>query len=445
MKVLIVGSGGREHALVLLAAKSPVVTEVFCAPGNAGTAAMATNLDLEVSDINGLSAFALVEKIDLTIVGPEAPLAKGIVDEFQRFKLAIFGPTQAAAQLETSKDFAKMIMISGNIPTAWAKTFGPHQTNEALDYVFNHNFPLVIKANGLVAGKGVTICYTFQEAEKAIRDCQEKQVFGPAGETILVEDFVAGHPGVPRAELSILALVDIDGNFLMFPVAQDYKPVNDGDQGPNTGGMGSFAPVPWVTEKMMIEIAKRIFKPVIFQMKWLAKPFSGVLYAGLKYSPEGFKVLEFNVRFGDPELQPLAMLLKSDLIPALKTIADGGSIVDIKLEWKKGAAVCVVMASRGYPGSYKKGAEIKGLYPDGLHVGPFLQIFQAGTKWQAEERKLLTAGGRVLGITSYSVGGLDYAVKGAYQVVTEINWVDADNNGPYFRNDIGRSVPKSIN
>jgi phosphoribosylamine--glycine ligase len=351
--------------------------------------------------------------------------------------------------LEGSKSFAKDVMRAAGVPTADAVRFGIAHADSALNYAVAHGAPVVIKADGLCGGKGAIVCQTEMDIRVAINRCFKAKEFGAAGEMILVEDFLAKHPMLPRAELSVLALVDFHGNFIMFPAAQDHKAVFDGDQGPNTGGMGSYAPVPWVKQTMMDVIGQDIFAPVIAEMQKRGTPFSGVLYAGLMWTFGGPKVVEFNVRFGDPEIQPLAMLLKTDLIPVLKKIADGESIADINLEWKPGAAVCVVMTSHGYPGSYPKGAEIIGLNhgSSGLDIGESLQVFQAGTAFDGE--KIVTVGGRVLNVTSYSdylpgapgQDALSAARVAAYEAVGKISWKDNNDHGPQIRNDIAQNVP----
>ena len=442
MKVLIIGGGGREHALAWAAEKSPVVEGIICLTPNAGIRQLRKFMPMELSKLPETQAelvdFARRTQVGLVIVGPEKPLADGIVDVFQEAKIPTFGPTQAAAVLESSKSEAKLIMRCASVPTAQAVEFTKDQLPEALGYAGRATLPFVTKAYGLAEGKGVTVCYRREQAEGAIRECFVQDKFGPSGHRLLIENFLVGHPGLPRAELSILALVDIHGNFVMFPAAQDYKPVFDNDQGPNTGGMGSYAPIPWVTEEMMAIIGQKIFVPVIQEMKFRGIPFSGVLYAGLMWTTEGPKVVEFNVRFGDPELQPLISLLETDLIPVLQTIATGGSIKDVKLKFKKASAVCEVMASRGYPGKYKKGFPIQGLERVSLVNG--IDVYHAGTK--LDGRTVLTNGGRVLGLT-VTAENLATAAHFAFNAVSNISWGDSDNS-PYFRTDIGRDVPTSV-
>jgi len=436
--MLIVGNGGREHAVYNMAKKSPLVTEIFCAPGNP---AMKNRVDIKVTDIQGLINFAIKELIDLTIVGPEAPLAMGIVDQFRAHGLSIFGPVQAAAKLESSKSDAKKIMAEGNVPTAKAEVFewSRHQSPTIIEALNQRSYPFVLKADGLAAGKGVRICRQPSDVTIAINEFSTNK-FGAAGDVILLEDFLVGPPNLPRPEISIFALVDIHGNFKMMLPAQDYKPINDGDQGQNTGGMGSYAPVPWVTKKMMTEIGKNIFEPVIKEMIDQSTPFSGLLYAGLMYTTEGFKVVEFNVRFGDPEIQPLSMLLKTDIIHIMKIIADGGSIADIELEWKSGGAVCIVMAANGYPDSYSKRDEITGLNTAGVFVNA--KVFFAGV--ETEHNKLVTAGGRVLGITVYHPDGIESAASTGYIIAGKIKWGDGETSYPVYRHDIAKDVPLTV-
>lgn len=446
MKVLVIGDGGREHALVWLAAQSPLVEDIFYFGQNAGSLSepKCKKVILPALGNSGITQFAEQHGVDLIIVGPEQPLVDGLVDACQEVGVPAFGPTKEAAQLEGSKSFAKEVMREAGVPTADAVAFSVAHIQGALDYATIHEPPVVIKADGLCGGRGSIVCLGPDEIRIAIDRCFVQREFGPAGEKILVEDFLVGHPALRRAELSILALVDIHGNFIMFPPAQDYKEVRDHDFGPNTGGMGSFAPVPWVTAEMMEVVGQTIFAPVIAEMKKRKTPFSGVLYAGLMWTADGPKVVEFNVRFGDPELQPLTMLLKTDLIPVLKKIADGESIADVKLEWKRGAAVCVVMASYGYPGSYVKGAEIKGFDLAGLGLNDRIQIFQAGTKFN-DDKKIITAGGRVLGATALSLESptfcLQEAARIAYSTVDLIRWSDSNSCGPQFRHDIAEDVP----
>lgn len=441
LKVLIIGSGktagGREHVLVWLAGKSPQVEAVYCFGSNDGMRQEPKyiTVDPEPQGVEATIVWAKENEINLVIVGPENPLAEGIVDRFREAGLTIFGPTQAAARLESSKFFAKKIMTTAKVPTARYRSFCHDELTQACNFVRNeYPYFSVVKADGLCAGKGAMVCRDLDQALRAIHRCLVDYEFGPAGEVILVEEFLKPHLKLRRAELSVLALVDIPGNFLMFPAAQDYKPVNDNDEDDNTGGMGSFAPVPWVSEAMMAQIGQKVFAPTINLMKNLGQPFSGVLYAGLMWTEEGPKVVEFNVRFGDPEIQALAMLLKTDLIPVLLAIAQGKSIADIKLEWLPGHAVCLVLVSKGYPGKYEKGLAINGCLSD---LDDF-KMFHAGTS------NGKTNGGRVLNLVQRSVFGLEATAATLPGLAIEVNWGDGQKTGPHFRTDIGLGVPWTI-
>jgi len=454
MKILVIGANGREDAICWLAGQSPAVERIFYFGKNAGMACRPKCQELaQPLGISCIIDLARRQEVDFTIVGPEQPLADGIVDQFRTAGLSIFGPTQAAAALETDKAFAKKMMAECHVPTANARLFAAAELDLAKAYVAAIGLPLVVKAIGLAGGKGAMVCRTIEQAIDAIERCLVRREFGPAGDAILIEEFLAGPSGLNRPEVSVLAVVDAFGNFKMFPFAQDHKPAYDGDQGPNTGGMGSFAPVSWVSREMMDQVAQTIFTPIIAGMKARGTPFSGVLYAGLMWTASGFKVVEFNVRLGDPEIQPLSMLLKTDLIPVLKKIADGESIADVELEWKSGAAVCVVIASHGYPQSYRKGALIKGLDSDyirGLATNGQLQIFHAGTKFAAGSRQVVTDGGRVLGVTAFCASPaaghspLAGAARIAYQAAFEIDWLDSGGNKPQLRTDIANSVPPAL-
>jgi len=458
MKVLIIGYGGREHALAWLASRSQAVSEVLVFGDNAGM--LAEPKVRRVGDwpkkpeeqVSAAWHAASEGGVDLTIVGPEALLAEGIVDTFQASHLSIFGPTAAAAQLETSKWFAKEVMLKARVPTAPVVKFSKAELEATFRHLLGHELPVVIKADGLCAGKGVRICRDFAQVVDAVHRCFIVSDYGAAGDTILVERYLPPHHRLARAELSILALVDIQGNFLLFPAAQDYKSVNDGDRGDNTGGMGAFAPVPWVTEAMMQQIGEKIFAPTIAEMKKRGTPFSGVLYAGLIWTADGPKVIEFNVRFGDPEIQPLAMLLQTDLIPVLKTIADGGSIADVKLKWTPGFAVCVNLVSRGYPGAYRTGFLVSGLADNDISGLARLEsahpadrsgwkVFHAGTKRSGGQ--VVTSGGRVLGVTKIGRYLPDTA-KAIYAELCHIAWGDGQGTKPYARFDIGIDVPTQV-
>ncbi len=353
MKVLVVGNGGREHALAWKLAQSPRVDRVFVAPGNAGTALEAENVDIPATDVPRLVAFARQNEVDLTVVGPEASLAAGIVDALQEAGLRAFGPSKAAADLESSKVFCKNLLRQADVPTADYHVF--HSAKEAIAFLKDRDdVPVVVKADGLAAGKGVIVCGNREQALEAVNRIAEQKEFGPAGDQLVIEERLQGQ------EASVLAITD--GNTLItLPPCQDHKPAFDGDTGPNTGGMGAYCPTPLLSDAMLHMIEERILVPTVHQMKRSRRPFRGVLYAGLMVQNQGMKVLEYNVRFGDPECQPLLMRLKSDLLALLEATADG-RLDEITLpEWDPRPAVCVVMASEGYPGSYERGQPIRGL------------------------------------------------------------------------------------
>lgn len=419
MRVLIIGSGGREHALLWKVSQSPKVKEIFVAPGNAGMANLATLIPISAEDLDGLLAFALEQKIDLTIVGPEVPLLHGIVDQFQQAGLAIFGPNGQAAQIEGSKRFAKDLMKKYRIPTASYQTFTNAQ--EAKAYVRQAGAPIVIKADGLAAGKGVVVASTLEEAEQAITDAMEHKIFGSAGDMVVIEEFLTGQ------ELSLMAFVDGTTIVPMVP-AQDHKPAYDGDQGPNTGGMGTYSPVPQFSNDTLSLAIKTILEPMVQAFQQEGIDYRGVLYAGLMITSEGPKVIEFNARFGDPETQVVLPRLTSDLIEIMLSIVEGRLHSNL-VTWSKQAAVCVVMAAGGYPGSYQKGLEITGL-SNQLEENKF--VFHAGTK--LEDSQMVTAGGRVLGVTALGED-LRIAQKSAYELVQQIHFSDA-----HYRNDIAEKA-----
>ena len=445
--VLIYGSGGREHALAYLAGRSPFVERISCFPGNPGMIAepRTTLAVLAENSVEAVIEFCHTQAVDLVIIGPEQPLADGWADALCAAGIPTFGPSKEAAWIESSKFFAKLLMFECGVPTAPAEVFRHDDHGDAVEYLNRHGTPVVVKADGLCAGKGAIVCQTIAQAKEALQCCLVRQEFGPAGDIVLIEDFLVGHPALPRAELSVIALVDRYGNFLMLPAAQDYKLVGENDTGPNTGGMGSFCPVPWLTPADYQLIADRIFRPVIDQMRGpqTDSPFTGALYAGLMWTADGPYVVEFNCRFGDPELQAIAMTLDTDLMPLLYTIACGGSIAGLQPKVKPGAAVCVVMASHGYPDSsqIKQGAVITGL--DFVSHVPDAKVFQAGTK-PGSDGQLLTAGGRVLSITCYADQGVEAAAAGCRFLTPCISWLDSERNGPLFRDDIGRNVPASL-
>jgi len=418
MKVLVVGQGGREHALAWKLARSESVTDVYCAPGNAGIAEDATCVDIAPADISALVSFAKDTPIDLTVVGPEAPLVDGLVDAFAEAGLSAFGPSAAAAALEGSKAYAKEIMHRGNVPTADSTVFediadARHFLQEREDQAW------VVKADGLAAGKGVLMCATRIEALEAAEGMLVDDDFGPAGARILIEDSLVGE------EASILALVD--GNTIVsLEASQDHKRAGDEDTGPNTGGMGAYSPAPLVTADLLAEIEEKILVPTVHAMKLANTPFRGLLYAGLMITRQGPKVLEYNVRFGDPEAQPVLMRLKSDLGLALMAAAEGRLDEFGPLEWDPRPAVCVVMASDGYPGSYETGHPIRGI--EEANALPDVQVFHAGTT--TSDGEVLSNGGRVLGVTALGDHLAD-AKRRAYEAVRCIRW-----DGAWCRKDI---------
>jgi phosphoribosylamine--glycine ligase len=418
MKILVVGSGGREHVLAWKLSQSPLVTKVYCAPGNAGTALDAENLNIQADDIMRLAKFAKENQIDLTIIGPEAPLVVGIVDEFQRQKLTVFGPTAAAARLEGSKVFTKKLLRKANIPTANFAVF--NRMPEAMQYIDEcEEQPLVIKADGLAAGKGVSVCANRAEARAAVKTMLQDRVFGEAGMQVVIEECLVG------PEASILALVDGD-TIVPLDVAQDHKRAYDNDRGPNTGGMGAYCPAPAVTPAIMDDVIRRILIPTIHAMKVDGNPFSGVLYAGIMLTANGPKVIEFNVRFGDPEAQAVLMRLRSDLAQVLMLAATGRLSELDSLDWDPRPAVCVVMASQGYPGDYAKGRPITGI--ENADALPDVKVFHAGTAIKHGE--IVNTGGRVLGVTALGDTIAD-AKQNAYAAVDKIQW-----QGGWCRRDI---------
>ena len=418
MNILVVGGGGREHALVWKLAGDSTAPRVYCAPGNAGTAAIATNLNIGAEDIDGLVAWAQEIRPELTVIGPEAPLCAGLTDRLEALGLAVFGPCRAAAELEGSKVFAKEVMQSAGVPTAAYAAFTDAQAARAA--LATHPLPLVIKAEGLAAGKGVYICETRRQAEDAIHDIMDEQRFGEAGARIIIEEHLSGE------EASILALIDGE-NILMLASSQDHKRVGENDSGPNTGGMGAYSPAPVVTDDLWQVIREDIYVKTLNELRRRGITYRGVLYAGLMMTADGPKVLEFNCRFGDPETQAVLPRIDGDLLPALLACAKGGLTTDM-LRWKAEACVCVVMAAGGYPGDYRKGDQISGIGKAEETTGA--TVFHAGTK--ALDGKVLTAGGRVLGVTNTGQD-LPAAVENTYRAVEMISFADA-----HFRRDIAQ-------
>jgi phosphoribosylamine--glycine ligase len=417
MKILVIGSGGREHALVWKIAQSPLVTKLYCAPGNPGTAQLAENVDLAVDDLPGILAFAKDNGIELTVVGPELPLSMGLVDLFEANGLKAFGARQNAALIESSKAFSKDLMQKYQVPTAAYGVFT--EVDKAIQFIDQTGTPIVIKADGLAAGKGVIIAQNREEAVAAVTDMLSGNAFGSAGSRVVVEEFLKGE------EASFLAFTD-GKNIIPLASAQDHKAVFDGDQGPNTGGMGAYSPAPVVTpaihEKAMAEVMRR----TVDGMAAEGRPYRGVLYAGLMIDGDSVKTLEFNARFGDPECQPLLMRMKSDIVPILMAVANG-DISKVEIEWHDKAAVCVVLAAGGYPGDYAKGDRIAGLGEAGRIED--LVVFHAGTK--ATQGGVVTNGGRVLGVTALG-DSVPAAIARAYQGVAQISWPQM-----HFRKDIG--------
>ncbi len=425
MKVLVIGSGGREHALVWKIAQSPKVKKIYCAPGNAGTAGMAENVPINAEDIPKLLEFAEKKQIDLTVVGPEAPLSEGIVDLFMEKGLRIFGASKKAAELEASKSFAKKLMTKYNIPTAKGKTFT--SISKASRYIRELGAPVVVKADGLAAGKGVFVCSTVKEADSALKEILEKRAFGDSGSKAVVEECLFGE------EASFLAFTD-GKTILPLPSSQDHKAIFDNDKGPNTGGMGAYSPAPVVNDYLHKKIMEDVMEPTVRAMAAEGKPYKGVLYAGLMIDRDRIKVLEFNARFGDPEAQPLLIRLKNDIIPVMEAIIDE-RLHECELEIDERASVCVVMASGGYPGKYKKGIPISGL-SDVKRMRDTV-VFHAGTT--ISKGKVMASGGRVLGVTALG-NTVEDAIKKAYSAVSKISWKDV-----YYRKDIGKKAVNRLN
>lgn len=416
MKILIIGNGGREHAITWKVRKDSPSAEIFCAPGNAGTALQATNLDIASDDIAGITAWASANKPDLSIVGPEVPLCLGLVDELQKLGLAAFGPSKAAAQMEGSKKFAKEIMNAAQVPTARCAI--AHTETEARKAIAEFGIPVVLKADGLAAGKGVSVCMNEAEVDEAIKTLLVDHAFGDASSEVLVEEFLSGE------EASILAFVDGE-TVVPLASAQDHKRLLDADQGPNTGGMGSYSPAPCVTDDMMAVVQGQVFKPVIAELKSRGIVYKGILYAGLMLTNRGPRVLEFNCRFGDPETQSILPRMETSLVEAMLACING-TLSSCSIRWNKNTCVCVVMVSGGYPGKYTKDLPITGLVDAAKVEG--VQVFHAGTRISNSD--VLTAGGRVLGVTAIG-GSLSDTVTSAYRAVLKIKF-----DGAGYRTDI---------
>lgn len=425
MKVLVVGSGGREHALAWKIADSPLVDKLFCAPGNAGTAELGQNVNIKDTDVENIVKFAKEEKIDLVVVGPEAPLFAGLVDRLNEVGIKAFGPAAAAAKLEADKAFAKDLMKQYSIPTAEARIFTKFE--DAKTYIASRDEPLVVKAAGPAQGKGVIVCNDPADAILAAEKIMVDKIFGSAGDRILVEEKLTGQ------EVSVLAMVDGKNIYILEP-AQDHKPIGDGDTGPNTGGMGAYSPTPFMTDKILSEVESQIIVPIIDAINKTGTPFKGILYAGLMITNTGPKVLEFNVRFGDPEAQPILMRLRSDLVEAILATIES-KLDDITLVWDPRPAVCVVMASSGYPGKYEKGKVISGI--DDARSMNDVMVFHAGTAIDSDGN-IITAGGRVLGVTALG-RTIEDAQKRAYNAVSKIHF-----EGAYYRKDIADKAIKAL-
>jgi phosphoribosylamine--glycine ligase len=423
MKILVVGSGGREHALCWKIAQSPKCSKLYCAPGNGGISEVAECVGIKADDIDNLAAFANKEGIGLTVVGPEAPLVAGIVDRFEKEGLRVFGPSKACAMLEGSKVFSKELMRSCGVPTADFRVFD--SAEGALKYLETLKPPVVVKADGLCAGKGVVVCKTISEARDAVTDMMVKRSFGAAADRVIIEECLSGE------EASIIAIVD-GKNVVCLASSQDHKRIFDGDKGANTGGMGAYSPAPVVTEKLLKEVLEKVMMSVVKAMAARSTPYKGALYAGIMVTKDGPKVLEFNARFGDPETQAILPRLKSDLVEAIERAIDGG-LSGYAMQWDPRACVSVVAASGGYPGNYEKGMEIKGL--DTVKTLKDVVVFHAGTKagrrLSDSASTFITDGGRVLNVTALG-SGLKEAVSNCYNAVGKIGF-----DRMHYRRDIG--------
>ncbi len=417
MKVLVVGSGGREHTLVWKLAQSPRMDRIYCAPGNGGISKLAERVDISADDMEALVRFARDKGVDLTVVGPEGPLALGIVDRFEEAGLRVFGPRKNAAILEGSKQFTKDFLTRHGIPTAAYQSFTDPEA--AISYIRRQGAPIVVKADGLAAGKGVIVAQQVDEAVAAVEEIMRAKRFGAAGDTVVVEACLVGE------EASFMAFTDGKTVVPMLS-SQDHKQVLDGDQGPNTGGMGAYTPAPVIQERTA-EIMDAIMVPTVRGMAEEGRPFTGVLYAGLMITTDGISVLEYNVRFGDPEAQPILFRLKSDLVDIIEAIL-ANRLHECRIEWTEGASACVVLSSGGYPGTYETGKEISGL--DVIPDSDDLYVFHAGT--QTTNGKIVTAGGRVLGVTARGPN-LASALGRSYDAVNRIHF-----EGKHYRTDIGQ-------
>jgi phosphoribosylamine--glycine ligase len=419
-KILIIGGGGREHAIGWKIGQSDRCGELYFAPGNGGTASLGTNVDIKATDIQALAEFVKKEKIDLTLAIPDDPLALGIVDLFKDEGLRIFGPTKKVAQLESSKAFSKQFMKRNNLPTALFEVFSDF--DQAKKYIEGKSLPIVVKASGLALGKGVIIAQSKNEAIKALEDILVKKVFGEAGNEVVIEEFLTG------PEISIHAFSD-GISYKMFPSSQDHKKIGENDIGLNTGGMGTIAPLPFITNELMAQIEKEIVAPTLQAMRDEGMPYKGILYPGLILTKDGPKILEYNARFGDPETQTYMRLLDTDLIDIIDACIDE-KLSQIEINWKKLFACTIVLASLGYPEKYEKGKVIKGINQEGNNN---IVIFHAGTKYD-DKNNLITSGGRVLGVSAIG-DNLEKALESAYKAVEKISF-----DGMYYRKDIGKKA-----
>ncbi len=419
MKVALIGSGGREHALAWKISQSPLLSKLYIIPGNPGTKVLGENISIDINNINDIVKCCVELKVDLVVIGPEKPLSEGITDLLLEHGIKVFGPSKSAARIEGEKSFAKDLMKKFGIPTADYQVFTKEEHKNALDYLKKIKYPAVIKADGLAAGKGVAICENFFDAENAINDCFINSAFGDAGNKVIVEEFMKGQ------EASVFAITDGD-DFLLLPAAQDHKRIGEGDTGKNTGGMGSYAPTPFVNAEMMQIISDTIVKPTISAMKQTGNKYVGCLYCGLMLTDEGPKVVEFNCRFGDPETQSVLPLLSGDFLKLLYSVSTG-AIDKSSVSYNGGSSVCVVAASKGYPEKYEKGKEIIGL---DIIKDDDIIIFHAGTI--EKDGKIYTNGGRVLNITSFiKENDLLLAKKRSYEALSKIYF-----DGIYYRKDI---------
>lgn len=424
MKVLVIGSGGREHALCWKIKQSILVKQLFCAPGNGGTAQIAQNVPIKADDIKGIVEFVKKEHIDFVVVGPEAPLNLGIVDFLEKEGVKAFGPSLNAARLEGSKSFAKKMMRKYGVPTADFEVFSHDKYEDAVAYIKSKGAPIVIKADGLAAGKGVYVCKSEEEAISAVNEIMKKKVFGDAGDEIVIEECLEGE------EASFLVFSD-GKTVIPMDSSQDHKRVFDGDEGPNTGGMGAYSPAPVVTQEIFEKALNQVIYPILNGMANEGMPFKGVLYAGLMIKDKEISVLEFNTRFGDPEAQPLLMRIENDIVPVLLGCVEG-NLENEYLLWDQRPSICIVLASGGYPGSYDKGYEIKGL--DIVKEEDNVVIFHAGTK--LVDGKIFTDGGRVLGVTAIGED-INGAISNGYKAVEKICFENM-----HFRKDIGKKALK---